>query len=158
MEESMLSPDNALDIPLKTDGSTFEIDELKDSQRQIITYTFKRFMEWLERKPQEKRFAKNLSEKQIQKTEYDQYKLTRMTISGAGGTGKSVLIKTLITTARRMFKRNDVAFVGAPTGSAGHNAGGEMNHKLFGINSRSGEVSSKKKKHSSNGLQIPCSL
>ena len=88
MEDSMLSPDNAVDIPSKTDGSTFEINKLKDTQRQTITYIFKHFIEWLERKPQERRCTKKMSEKQIQKIEYDQCKLTRMTISGAGGTGK----------------------------------------------------------------------
>ena len=68
-----------------------------------------------------------------------------MTISGAGGTGKSVLIKTLITTARRMFQSNEVAFIRAPTSSASHNAGGKTNHKLFGINLQTGEVSLKKR-------------
>ena len=43
-----------------------------------------------------------------------------------------------------MFNKNDVALVGAPTGCTGYNAGGETNHKLFTINSRSGEVTEKK--------------
>ena len=85
-----------------------------------------------------------MSEEEIRRHEYERCKLTRMTIMGAAGTGKSVLIKTLITTIRRMFNKNDVALVGAPTGCAGYNAGGETNHKLFAINSNSGEVTGKK--------------
>ena len=100
MEDLMLNPDNTLHIPLKPDGSTFKINELRDSQLQMITYIFKQFIEWLERKPQKNRCTGNMSKKQIQQIEYGQHKLTKMTISGAGGTGKSVLIKTLITTAR----------------------------------------------------------
>ena len=70
-----------------------------------------------------------------------------MTICGAAYTGKSVLIKTLVTYIREMFGRNGVALVSAPTGSAGYNAGGFTNHKLFGINTRTGALSSEQIKH-----------
>ena len=145
LEKLNENPDQKLNIPVKTDGTTFELLDLKDTQRQIMTYILRRFLEWTKRNSKRKRNTETMTEKQINQYEYHEEKLTRMTISGAGGTGKSVLIKTLITAIRRMFNCNDVAFVGAPTGSTGHNAGGETNHKLFAINSRTGEVANKKK-------------
>ena len=145
LEDSKMKLDQKLDLPLKNDGSNYKIEDLKGDQVKIMTYIFSQFSEWQRTDSPRKINIQCFTEKQRQKHEYEDHKLTRMTISGAGGTAKSVLIKTLITTARRMFKRNDVAFVRAPTGSAGHNAGGETNHKLFGINSCTGEVSSKKK-------------
>jgi predicted GTPase len=48
-----------------------------------------------------------------------------MTIMGAAGTGKSVLINTLVTVLRVMFDDNDVVHVAAPTGTAAFNVGGE---------------------------------
>lgn len=40
----------------------------------------------------------------------------RMTIMGAAGTGKSYLINTITTIARKMFKRNDCIHITGPTG------------------------------------------
>lgn len=53
----------------------------------------------------------------------------RCTIVGEGGTGKTVLINTLISVVRRMFDRTDVARVAAPTGVAACNVGGETLHR-----------------------------
>jgi len=57
----------------------------------------------------------------------------RLTVMGAAGTGKSVLINTLVTVLRTMFGSNDVVQVAAPTGTAAFNAGGETLHRLFSI-------------------------
>jgi hypothetical protein len=57
----------------------------------------------------------------------------RLTIVGAAGTGKSVLINTLVSVLRRMFGDNDVVHVAAPTGTAAFNVGGETLHRLFAI-------------------------
>ena len=97
-ENERLEKDQELNIPVKTDGTTFELNDLKGCQEQIMTYIFKRFFEWINRTPQKKKNTSRMSETEVQRYEYNHCKLTRMTITGAGGTGKSVLIKTLITT------------------------------------------------------------
>lgn len=56
-----------------------------------------------------------------------------MTIAGEAGSGKSTLVKTLVTCIRKMFGCNDSVFVAAPTGSASFNGGGVTMHRLFGI-------------------------
>ena len=45
-----------------------------------------------------------------------------------------LLIRTLVTTIRTIFQRNDSCYVCAPTGSAAYQAGGRTIHSLFGIN------------------------
>ena len=57
----------------------------------------------------------------------------RLTVCGQAGSGKSVLIKTLVSLLRNMFGRNDCCYVCAPTGSAAYQAGGQTIHSLFGI-------------------------
>jgi hypothetical protein len=64
------------------------------------------------------------------KQEYDPL---RLTISGAGGSGKSVLINTIASVFRKVFGRSDAVHVCGPTGSAAFNAGGVTIHRLFGI-------------------------
>ena len=54
----------------------------------------------------------------------------RMTVMGAGGSGKSVVINTVVTLMRKMFGKNRVAMVAAPTGTAAFNVGGETMHHL----------------------------
>ncbi len=46
-----------------------------------------------------------------------------MTVIGCAGTGKSVLINTLVACIRKMFKKNDSVLVAAPTGAAAYNIG-----------------------------------
>jgi len=57
-----------------------------------------------------------------------------MTIMGCGGTGKSVLINTLVACIRKIFNDNDTVFVTAPTGAAAYNVGGSTIHREFKIN------------------------
>ena len=66
-------------------------------------------------------------------TEEDPFEPLRMTIIGAAGTGKSVIINTLVAVLRRMFQDNDVVHVAAPTGTAAFNVNGETMHRLFSI-------------------------
>jgi hypothetical protein len=47
----------------------------------------------------------------------------RMTVLGCAGSGKSVLINTLVGCIRKMF--NNSVFVTAPTGAAAYNVGGQ---------------------------------
>ena len=56
-----------------------------------------------------------------------------MTINGPGGSGKSVLIQTIIAVLRTLFNTNNVALVAAPTGSAAFNVNGETLHRLVSI-------------------------
>ena len=64
-ENERLEKDQKLDIPVKTDGTTFELNDLKGSQEQIMTYTFKRLFEWINRKPQKKKDTRKMSGKEI---------------------------------------------------------------------------------------------
>jgi ribosome biogenesis GTPase A len=59
-----------------------------------------------------------------------------MTIMGCGGTGKSVIINTLVTCIRKIFDDNDSVFVTAPAGAAAYNVGGSTIHREFKINIR----------------------
>ena len=144
--KDFLSDNKDLDIPLKADGSKYDFESLAPDQKQIFAYIFNRLKEWINRQSKQKikTATKNIVNQSI---EYNIYKLTRMTICGAAGTGKSVLIKTLVTYIREMFGRNDVVFVSAPTGSAGYNAGGLTNHKQFGMNTRTGTLSADRIKY-----------
>ena len=54
-------------------------------------------------------------------------------MAGGGGSGKSMLVKTIIGVIRRIFKKNNTALVGAPTGSASFNGGGITVQRLFGV-------------------------
>jgi hypothetical protein len=53
-----------------------------------------------------------------------------LTINGPGGSGKSVLILTLVSALRRMFQSNTVCQVATPTGSSAFNVQGETVHRL----------------------------
>ncbi len=56
-----------------------------------------------------------------------------MTVMGRRGTGKSVLIITLVSCIRTIFQDNNSMFVTAPTGAAAYNVGGTTIHKEFKI-------------------------
>jgi hypothetical protein len=56
-----------------------------------------------------------------------------MIINGSGGSGKSVVINTIVTVMRKMFNINGVVKVAAPTGTAAFNVHGETLHHLFGM-------------------------
>jgi hypothetical protein len=52
---------------------------------------------------------------------------------GCSGTGKSVLINTLVTCIRKIFDDNYSVFVTAPTGAAAYNVGGSTIHRELKI-------------------------
>ena len=112
--------DQALLIPRKNDGTRFELSELQGDQRQVGAYVLSRWYCWIH---------------EIEKEDVDvsSLKPLRMTVVGAAGTGKSVLINTLVTVLREMFETNDCVFVGAPTGSAAFKTFGETMHRLFAV-------------------------
>ena len=55
-----------------------------------------------------------------------------MTVLEAGGSGKCVVINTIVSLMRKMFKYDGVVRVAAPTGTAAFNVGGETFHHLTG--------------------------
>ena len=59
------------------------------------------------------------------------FKPLRIIINGQGGSGKSVVINTLVTLIRKLCNDNDVVKVVAPTGVAAYNVHGETFHHLF---------------------------
>jgi hypothetical protein len=56
-----------------------------------------------------------------------------LTVSGAGGSSKSVLINTIASVLQKAFGCSNAVHVCRPTGSAAFNAGGVATHRLFGI-------------------------
>ena len=61
------------------------------------------------------------------------FKPLRLLIQGAAGTGKSILIKALVTTIRKLFQSNNSVHVMAPTGAAAFNVLGETIHRTLAI-------------------------
>jgi ABC-type branched-subunit amino acid transport system ATPase component len=56
-----------------------------------------------------------------------------MTVIGCAGTGKSVLINTVVGCIQKMFQDNNSVVVAALTGAAAHNVGGQNMHREFKI-------------------------
>lgn len=108
-------------IPLKYDKTEYTIDGLYPDQRAIVGVVMETLWRWLE--------ADNLAD----------FRPLRMTINGGGGSGKSVVIHTIVTLMRKMFDCDDVVRVVAPTGSAAFNVGGTTIHNLVGENANEGE-------------------
>lgn len=114
IEEYESGKDKTLHIPLRDDGKEFDPDDLYGDQQLIVAEIMSKIKEWLE--------ADDLST----------FKPMRMTINGSGGSGKSVVINTVVTLLRKMFQCNDVIRVVAPTGTAAFNVKGETFHHLLG--------------------------
>jgi predicted GTPase len=82
--------------------------------------------------------------------EREQFKPLRMTVVGCAGTGKSVLINTVVGYIRKIFQDNNSVIVAAPTGAAAHNVGGQTLHREFKIGigkNKKRNLSKKSKEH-----------
>ena len=99
--------DKSLILPKKHDGSNFEIVDLYDDQQYLQLVVLEKLHEFMN--------CEDLSK----------FTPLRLTLVGAGGTGKSVLLLTIRSCIRRMFNSNKVCKTAAPTGVAAFNAGGE---------------------------------
>ena len=90
----------------------YTFDYLKDDQKELSAIVIQKIKEFMTCK------------------DLQSFKPLRMTVMGAGGSGKSVVINTLVTLMRKMFTMNKVAMVAAPTGTSAFNVGGETLHHL----------------------------
>ena len=110
---------DSLNLPTTYNGSPYLLSNLHPDQKDIMLYILSKLHQWID--------------------DYNNSTTTfmplRLTICGQAGSGKSVLIRTLVSVLRQMFRRNDCCYVCAPTGSAAYQAGGQTIHSLFGIKS-----------------------
>lgn len=112
---------SAVTVPLKHDKTQYTIKGLYPDQREIVGVVMDTLRNWLET------------------DDLTGFRPLRITINGGGGSGKSVVIHTIVTLMRKMFECDDVIRVTAPTGSAAFNVGGTTIHSLIGDNASEGE-------------------
>ena len=110
-----------LNLPRDPNGNLYELKNLKGDQLESACVILKTLMEWIQY---------NRGELTSDKV----FNPLRMIIRGAAGTGKSVLINTIVTVIRKLFMNNDAVHVMAPTGAAMFNVFGETIHRMLGIN------------------------
>jgi len=104
-----------LHVPTRDDGKDYTVDALYPDQKEIVTVVLNTLHEFLN--------CEDLST----------FKPLRMTVRGQGGSGKSVVINTIVAVMRRMFGINDVVRVVAPTGVAAFNVNGETIHRMLNM-------------------------
>jgi GTPase SAR1 family protein len=117
-KSTFLVEDNQLGLPLRSDGSFYELDSLQEDQKDIIAYCLKHLKNWME----------NISEDGVSSIEP-----LHLTVMGVAGSGKSTFINTLVTTIRQMFQQKESVVVCGPTGSAAFSAGGVTCHHAFSL-------------------------
>ena len=110
-----------LNLTRDLNGNWYELKNLKGDQLEIACVVMKTLLEW---------FKYNHGELANDKA----FEPLRMIVRGAAGTGKSILINTIVTVIRKLFVDNDAAHVMAPTGAAAFNVLGETIHRMLGIN------------------------
>ena len=110
------SNSNAVHIPHKMNGEDYKVFSLFDDQQVILATILKTLHDWVTMEDKTK------------------FKPLRLILNGSGGTGKSVLINTLVTVMRKMFDNDKVVHITAPTGAAAFNVNGETIHRLMEIN------------------------
>ena len=101
------------EIPTRSDGRNYDINELSMEQRVIVLAVVDTVVKFL--------------------TNDEEYKPLRATITGIGGGGKSLVINTIISIIRKMTDVNDTVKVAAPSGCAAHNVNGTTLHTLLGL-------------------------
>ena len=100
-------------IPRRDDGSHYELTSLYEDQLEVACVVLNTLHEFLTIE------------------DLRNFKPLRIIVNGQGGSGKSVVINTIVSVMRRMFGINDVVKVVAPTGTAAYNVNGETFHHLF---------------------------
>ena len=104
-----------MQIPLRSNGSEYKIEDLQSDQQESMAEVLL------------------VIRKYCEGTQINEERVLRLTVAGVAGSGKSTWINTLVTVIRKMFPQDDVISVFAPTGSAAFNAGGETLHKGLGL-------------------------
>lgn len=99
-------------IPKRDDGTDYELRHLTDAQKVVAFMILDKIKEWL------------------QCTDFSTFEPLRCTLDGKGGTGKSVVINTVVSVIRRATFKNDTVAVAAPTGTAAFNVNGVTVHSL----------------------------
>lgn len=112
---------NKLRIPLKKNGKKYKLKHLNNDQFKIAFIILSKIKEWIDLE-------------HASKEEKKRFKPLRMTVLGCAGSGKSVLINTLVGCIRKMFNNNNSVLVTAPTGAAAYNVGGQTIHREFCVN------------------------
>ena len=110
-----------LTIPIRDDGREYSVDSLYNDQLEVVCVVLNTLHEFLH--------IEDLNE----------FKPLRIILNGQGGSGKSVVINTVVAVMRKMFGINDVVKVVAATGTAAYNVNGETFHHLFGMGVKKGE-------------------
>ena len=100
--------------------------QVEDDQRDIICKLLSKLKEWLELKLKANNEADNATDNEANNKadKSSKFEQLLMTVTGVAGTGKTVLIKTLVTAIHRIFGLNESVMVFSPTGLSAHNAGG----------------------------------
>jgi hypothetical protein len=106
---------NDLNIPIRTDGSDYIIEDLAIDQKQALAVALYHIRDYCE--------GDLLSEDITM----------RLTVAGVAGSGKSTWINTLVSLVRKLFNNNGTVGVYGPTGSAAFNAGGETINRGLGV-------------------------
>ena len=101
-----------LNIPERDGGGEYNSSSLYDDQLFVYHEVMKKIHEF------------------ITCEDFNNFKPLRCTVNGPAGTGKTVLVQTIVSALRKMFGRNDVVKVIAPTGTAACNVGGETFHHM----------------------------
>ena len=110
-----------LRIPRDKNNKKFRLSKLNDDQFLVAYVILDKIREWTN--------LAHATEEAKKK-----FKPLRLTVMGCGGTGKSVLITTVVSYIRKIFQRNNSVLVTAPTGAAAHNVGGQTIHREFKVN------------------------
>ena len=101
-------------IPKKDGNSNYELSDLYEDQSAVAYHILSKIHEW------------------IHCEDFSTFQPLRCTINGQGGTGKTVLLNTIVSVLRRMIPVDQLVLVGAPTGTAAFNVNGETIHSLSG--------------------------
>ena len=110
-------------IPKQQNGLNYSHESLNDKQYFVFYKVIQKIREWIV-------FVTSPLSYQIE----NPFSPLRMTINGAGGTGKTHLIKTIMASVRHLFMTNNVVQTATPTGMSAFHVFAKTIHLAFGIN------------------------
>jgi hypothetical protein len=119
-QDQSQNQDASLGLPMKR-NKTFELEsymtkDLHEDQKDVAAKVMCKLQEWITC---------------VENETTRNYTPLRLTVCGEAGSGKTVLINTLVTLIRRLTGTKNSVHVCGPTGSAAFNAGGLTCQKLF---------------------------